>query len=413
MKQEIAIVGAGIGGLTLAQGLTRRGISAQVFERDVSPEFRAQGYRVTLRPTGMQWLERCLPPEQYAKLIGSSQIWSGLNLLDQSLDTLAELSNPKQPLRSIDRLTLRRILLRGIEDRVHFGRTFQSYQEDADSVRVRFTDDSSFDATLLVGADGHKSNVRRLLLPQHAELRDTLHRDLAGRLPLTAEARQLMRDLKVRSISIVTSIEGVTMVLIPQEFGASDRVDAGDGHEDYLYWGLIAPRERCATAGAPEPSDPHELKQLARELTRSWHPLFAKLIAMTPDDALNLLVFRSSVPHGPWPTGRVTLLGDAVHSMVPMRGEGANTAIHDAGMLSECLAQIESGKPFTPALAGYEEDMLRHGFGKVRESLDSLSLLVSGSRRKRATIHRVLRTVQRLRSLFARKPASSAHADLM
>jgi 2-polyprenyl-6-methoxyphenol hydroxylase-like FAD-dependent oxidoreductase len=404
MDQEISIIGAGIGGLTLAQSLTRRGISARVFERDVSPEFRAQGYRVTLRPTGIAWLQRCLPAAHFATLMNVSQTWDGMNMLNQKLETLAELSNPKEPLRSIDRLTLRRILLRGIEDRVQFGTALQSFEQHADGVQVKLVDGSQHAATLLVGADGHRSNVRRQLLPQHSELRDTMQRDLAGKVPLTAACRALMRELHVRSISIVTTIDGPTMVLIPQIFTGPGELQS---QADYLYWGLVASRACYASAGAPEPVDPKELKRLARELTRTWHPLFASLIEMTPDDSLNLLVFRSSVPHDPWPSGRVTLIGDAVHSMVPMRGEGANTAIHDAGSLSECLASIAGGRPFASTLAAYEAAMLKHGFGKVRESLDSLELFVSGSRRKRKVMHGVLRTAHRARSLFSRNQSSA------
>jgi salicylate hydroxylase len=58
---RVGIVGADIGGLTLAQGLKREGISVTVFERDLSPDFRQQGYRVTIHYTGVAWLQNCLP----------------------------------------------------------------------------------------------------------------------------------------------------------------------------------------------------------------------------------------------------------------------------------------------------------------------------------------------------------------
>jgi 2-polyprenyl-6-methoxyphenol hydroxylase-like FAD-dependent oxidoreductase len=170
--------------------------------------------------------------------------------------------------------------------------------------------------------------------------------------------------------------------------------------QDYLYWGLVAPRERYAATGQPEPTDANQLRQLAHRVTRDWHPLFARLIDMTPSDGMQLLVFRSSVPHGPWQSGRVTLLGDAVHAMVPMRGEGANTALHDAGLLTQFMQGVLQGQPLTAAISGYEAQMLKYGFGKVKESLSSLEMFVSGPRLRRRAMHGVLQTVQRGKRLF-------------
>ncbi|MDP8969295.1 MAG: FAD-dependent monooxygenase [Actinomycetota bacterium] len=66
---------------------------------------------------------------------------------------------------------------------------------------------------------------------------------------------------------------------------------------------------------------------------------------------------RSSVPVEPWPASTVTLLGDAIHSMPPTGGMGANTALRDAALLSRSLASVASGEvPLLQAVGDYEPD---------------------------------------------------------
>src|SRR5207237_10756317 len=62
---HILIIGGGIGGLTLAQGLKRGGVSAAVYERDRTLTDRLQGYRVHISPTGSRALHECLPPHLF------------------------------------------------------------------------------------------------------------------------------------------------------------------------------------------------------------------------------------------------------------------------------------------------------------------------------------------------------------
>ena len=76
-----------------------------------------------------------------------------------------------------------------------------------------------------------------------------------------------------------------------------------------------------------------------------------------------LVTVDSARPVEPWDVPNVTLLGDAIHTMSPGRGEGANTALRDAALLCRALA---AGAP----KAGYERAMLRYGFEAVAESRD-------------------------------------------
>ena len=88
-----------------------------------------------------------------------------------------------------------------------------------------------------------------------------------------------------------------------------------------------------------------------------------------------------------WPTGPVTLLGDAIHNMTPMAGIGANTALRDADLLRRNL--IAAGPDVTAAVADYERRMLDYGFAAVARSLRNTRFAASGHRVARGLLRAV------------------------
>ena len=111
---SIGIVGGGIGGLLLAQALQKRSVPSVVFERDAAPSFRSQGYRVTIHPEGVRWLERCLPGPAWRQFRERSATWGGFRVTDAQLRPLVSLSrrSEEESSRSIDRQALREVLLK-------------------------------------------------------------------------------------------------------------------------------------------------------------------------------------------------------------------------------------------------------------------------------------------------------------
>jgi salicylate hydroxylase len=137
MLSKVMIVGAGTGGLCLAQGLKQSGIDVFVFERDRTPTDRLQGYRLHISSNGARALEHCIPATLFKEFLGSAaKSNQAVNFLDSNLKrllTFAIVDDPHAESREIpvSRITLRKVLLRGLENVVNFEKRFQRYEQSA------------------------------------------------------------------------------------------------------------------------------------------------------------------------------------------------------------------------------------------------------------------------------------------
>src|SRR5579883_3491134 len=143
---KVLIIGAGTGGLALAQGLKAAGVQVEVYERDHSPTDRLQGYRLSINPTGRRALKACLPDAVYAKFIASSAKPSqSVTFLDHRLRRLLGFEIPQHEGSDVDnerpiaRLALRRVLLDGLGQIVRFGKKFVAFEDaSGGGVTARF-----------------------------------------------------------------------------------------------------------------------------------------------------------------------------------------------------------------------------------------------------------------------------------
>lgn len=201
MTMHVLIIGGGIGGLCLAQGLRRRGVSVAVCERDRTPDARLQGYRLSIEPPGSAALHDCLPPELWQILVATSgDQGERMGVFDEQLRQLMEedakpdRADPASGSHAVSRVTFRQVLLAGLDDAVHFGKEFHHHVPAGDgTVTAHFADGSSARGDLLVGADGARSRVRRQLLPDARRI-DTPAIGVGGKLPLTRQTAQWLPD---------------------------------------------------------------------------------------------------------------------------------------------------------------------------------------------------------------------------
>ncbi|MEU4522176.1 NAD(P)/FAD-dependent oxidoreductase [Amycolatopsis sp. NPDC024027] len=370
---RVIVIGAGLGGLTLAHGLRRAGIDVAVYERD-GAQGRRQGVSLHLDDRGAAALRGCLPPAHAAM----AEATTG-GPRDQTL-TLSEVEGEltvvatrpsdgsggrARPGRQVHRPLLRAVLLTGLDDVVRFGAEFTRFERRADgTVRAFFADGGTDTGDVLVGADGIGSAVRRRYLPD-VRVADTGRRMVMGATPLRAVAGTGLPALVGDSPAAARA--GDTMMalgvlrftrrpvaareeLLPA-LGSRAVVDV----EDYVMWALPCVRERLGS--------PATVWHQAQELAADLHPTLRLIVAEAWPDVTAALRIGTIPPMPAWPASPVTVLGDAIH-LAP--GFGGNLAMRDAHRLGEALAEADRGRlGLLEAIGAYEDTMRRTSFTPV------------------------------------------------
>jgi 2-polyprenyl-6-methoxyphenol hydroxylase-like FAD-dependent oxidoreductase len=388
---HVIIIGAGTGGLCLAHGLQRAGISVAVYERDRTRRDGLQGYRVGIDPDGSRALHACLPPDLYATFVATCarapRYFSmlGADLHEWVSFAIPANDDPVRSEKSVSRMTMRQVLLTGLDGIVHFDKTFVRYEQTpGGQVTACFEDGTSATGDILVAADGANSRVRRQYLP-HARLEDSGIIGIAGKLPLTPETKALLPPKVFNGISMIFGPHGYSCIIHVMEFKWDrDGVKSGiggndaallarwpgllyDNTTDYIMWGFSAARANLPTD--PQALSGADLIRLTLNATRGWHPNLRRIIRDSDPTTCFPLNIRTSVPIPAWPTTNVTLLGDAIHTMTPGRGVGANTALRDAALLCRHLIAARDGAtPIPDAIHTYEAAMIQYGFDAVLKS---------------------------------------------
>lgn len=341
---RVVVVGAGLGGLSVANGLCRAGIPVEVLEAQDRIREDGQGYRINVNPAGHEALRACLPPGAFASYQRTlhRQADPAVSLYSPALDLIARHEAPAAP-GALDRGTVRRLLADGVADRIRFGRRVTSLADAGP-------------ADLVVAADGVHSALRRELLPG-AEPHPLGMSAIFGRAPLTPSNR-------VRTAPAILHGRFCGLVEADSVLALCAYDPPSAGPAPYVMWVLIAPTDALPPRGAP----PAELIRHTRRRTAGWDPraVWPLREAVAADSFLTPLRAMPEVPALPARAGTpVAFLGDAVHAMSPAAGEGANTALGDAASL---VTHLRGAASVTDAVTAYHAEMRVRAGAALRRS---------------------------------------------
>ncbi len=309
---KVLIVGGGIGGLTAAHALGRKGLDAQVYE--AAPELKPAGKGIWVPANALQVLQRLGLSEAVARAgwrLERIQLRTTHGVLqDFDLRTLQERFGHTNI--SIHRAELLRVLAESLpQGMLHLGKRFAGFSQDAAGVTVRFDDGTEVHGDVLVGADGIRSAVREQLFPG-VPLRysgQTCYRGI-GDMELPAELARTCWEV----------------------WGGDHRFGFSAIGPRQAYW--FAPITSPANSPMPEGS---LSAWLAKQYTHFPAPIPA-VLRSTPDSEIIRTDLHDFAPIDVWSQGRVVLMGDAAHAMTPNLGQGGAQAIEDAYVLADKLA---------------------------------------------------------------------------
>ncbi|KAL2673830.1 hypothetical protein Neosp_012274 [[Neocosmospora] mangrovei] len=389
---KVIIVGGGLSGSLLANGLVNNGVEVTVYERD-SADSKREGYQIRLGEAADAGFKACLSDDVrtaiHAKFGQSSKaVNSAPTVCNSRFETVIDLTKLPNYSKSfaINRVVLRDILLEPIKraERVQYQKRLDKYgiisdEQGNEQVQVRFSDGSTDTCDILVGADGSGSAINRQIgLRNIVEVnthmvvlnKGNLTQDIIHKLPARLRAGPIL--------TFKGDIHFFFALYLPAADGKSSKEDGQSGF----------PPE-----GASKLPD---LLEFCLEQTKDWAPEYRTMLTVGEEtserDNLILVPLRaSSKPSKRWRQDarkrqltdntqghpRVWLIGDAVHAMQPNRGMGGNQAMQDcADILPELLQLSKTAEFGTPvslqdiesAVKHYEDKMIDRAFTWVKKS---------------------------------------------
>lgn len=339
MDMKIAIIGAGIGGLTLALALREQGIDAQLYEQ--TDELREVGAAVALSANATRFYERMGLRAAFESVCAEVP---GLIYRDGRSGEVIGHHRGAPSYREqfggsywgVHRADLQAVLSTAVgPEHIKLGHRLVDLVQHSDHVSLSFDNGQHIDADLVIGADGARSITRRWMLGYD----DALYSGCSGfRGVVPADRMHLLPDPETIQFWV-----GPGGHLLHYPIG-----DKGDQNF------LLVERHPSPWPSRDWVLPASEGEQL--RLFKDWHPAVVEMITAVPISQRWGLFHRP--PLGRWSKGRVTLIGDAAHALVPHHGQGANQSIEDAVVLADQLAKAGPGS-WLEAQQAYER--LRRG----------------------------------------------------
>ncbi|KAK4228081.1 hypothetical protein QBC38DRAFT_476124 [Podospora fimiseda] len=375
---RVAIVGAGLTGLLLAQGLQKNGFPVTIYEKEAYLGEKIREWTMLLH---WAWPVICqILPEPILADINTAYT----DPFHPYSDSVAE-SIPfynavtgqvafRAPAnaRRISRTRLRRLCTRGLG--IHWSKTVTniSFPEDKTvPLTIHFHDGTSTSSDLIIGADGPNSFIRRWLLGEEAS--KPIPTPLASsnglvRYPTAEISAKVRAAHPICSVISASNMVGVTAI---QE--VPDPSDASTWQFHLVtIWNEPFIQFQTGEAAITR------MKQVLDKLNLA-EP-FRSAVEETPEDSNFFLSQMHYWPTKPWDEKgkrRITLAGDAAHALLPARGQGLNQAFKDVEILLNGFIKVKEGElTLDEAVGHYEKEVFERGPAAVQGSLDDANDLM-------------------------------------
>jgi len=357
MNAPITIIGAGLGGLTLARVLHVHGIAATVYEAEASANARGQGGLLDIHEyNGQLALKEARLFEEFLELIQAEA--EAQCVLDKNGNVLLyqpDKGNGGRP--EVPRGDLRRILLDSLPaGTVRWGHKTTAVSSPGDGRHVvTFANGSTVTTDLLVGADGAWSKVRPLLS------------DVKPVYVGTSFIETFLFDSEVRHKASAEAVGSGTMMALAPGKGIMAHREADATLHAYV--ALNKPEDWLASIDFSDSVS--TLARVAAEFD-GWSPELTALLTSTETDPVLRPIYALPVQHRWERVAGVTLIGDAAHLMSPFAGEGANLAMYDAAELGKAIAAHPGD--VEAALIVYEQELFPRSASAAAEADRNLKL---------------------------------------
>ena len=380
---NIAIIGGGIGGVALAVACLHRGIPFTIFERDKSFSDRSQGYGLTLQQAskalksfGIHSLKEGIVSSKHivhttdGNIIGEwgMRKWMSSNTKKSQKKTNIHIARQSLRLELLEQL--------GGHNSVQWGHQLLDFKESDTKIELSFQVNGKIknvQTDILVGADGIRSSVRKLLLSDEI-------------LPLRyLDCMVILGICSIKSLKNIESplLDGATVF---QTANGKERIYMMPYSEEAIMWQLSFPISEKAAKEISKKGK-NSLKDEAIQRT-NWHTPIPEIIKATLESEISgYPVYDREILSTTLleKTGKnITLIGDAAHPMSPFKGQGANQALLDAlsfarEITKKCTKSSNWKKTGIrkSVLNDYESEMLSRSASKVKDSAEAALFLHS------------------------------------
>ena len=350
-KSHILIAGAGIGGIVAALALVQKGFEVSLYEQ--AAEFHELGAGVQISPNGSCVLREIglqpameaiasTPTSREMRLFNTGQRW----LLQSSANAAARYG---APFWLVHRGDFHQALAAALEQRapgaIRVGARCLGFEQDAAGVTLLLESGERLRGDVLIGADGVHSRTREALFAARATFTGFIA--WRGVVPMERLAPRLRQEnftgwMGPTGLVVTYPMRGGELLNFVADIERSDWVS-----ESWMEAGTI---EECRTDFAV------------------WHEDVQEIIGAIHIPYKWALLAREPLQH--WSIGRVSLLGDACHPLLPFLGQGANMAIEDGMVLARCLSEYSD---VLEARRRYEDARLDRTSRMAQASLENVS----------------------------------------